>query len=304
MAKWFYLINGQPDGPIDSAGLKQLAATGRLKSTDRVRREDMAEWHEATKVKGLFPSMPLAATPLPTESVAIVTSANGVEVQQTQTFPRRQIPISGMNNDAIESLREFMDQAYNAEITPNPFRDPKYKFKIVIDEVKTGDAMMRYLTSSITGRPKVSIGFTLEEDGQPVAENRFATSTFFRDRRDIGFMGSAFGGTEVSFIRTNCRKIAKQITEEVATRLVMPESDRKILRKALKGKGDVATLKWMGAWAVVMGLAGAVLGYMGSHARDKLTGILLGLVLGALIGVLVGAVLSVFQQLYLKLRDR
>jgi hypothetical protein len=56
MAKWFYLTGGQPTGPIEPAALKQLATTGRLKPTDKVRREDMAEWYEAKQVKGLFPS--------------------------------------------------------------------------------------------------------------------------------------------------------------------------------------------------------------------------------------------------------
>jgi hypothetical protein len=54
MAKWFYAIEDQPAGPIDPAALKQLATTGRLKPTDKVRREDMADWYEATQVKGLF----------------------------------------------------------------------------------------------------------------------------------------------------------------------------------------------------------------------------------------------------------
>jgi hypothetical protein len=54
MAKWFYTTDGQPAGPIDSAALKQLATTGRLKPTDKVRREDLQEWYEAKQVKGLF----------------------------------------------------------------------------------------------------------------------------------------------------------------------------------------------------------------------------------------------------------
>jgi GYF domain 2 len=54
MAKWFYLTDGQPAGPVDSAALKQLATSGRLKPNDKVRREDMQEWYEAKQVKGLF----------------------------------------------------------------------------------------------------------------------------------------------------------------------------------------------------------------------------------------------------------
>jgi hypothetical protein len=43
MAKWFYLTDGQPTGPIEPAALKQLATSGRLKPTDKIRREDLAE---------------------------------------------------------------------------------------------------------------------------------------------------------------------------------------------------------------------------------------------------------------------
>lgn len=54
MANWFYLRDGQSSGPIGSAALKQLATSGSLKPSDKVRREDMAEWYEAKQVKGLF----------------------------------------------------------------------------------------------------------------------------------------------------------------------------------------------------------------------------------------------------------
>jgi Zn-dependent protease with chaperone function len=54
MAKWYYLVDGKQSGPIESAVLKQLATSGRLKPTDKVRREDMADWHRASEVKGLF----------------------------------------------------------------------------------------------------------------------------------------------------------------------------------------------------------------------------------------------------------
>ncbi len=55
MAKWFYLTAGQQRGPIEPAALKHLATTDQLKPTDKVRREDMAVWYDAKRVKGLFP---------------------------------------------------------------------------------------------------------------------------------------------------------------------------------------------------------------------------------------------------------
>ena len=40
MAKWFYLTDGHPTGPIEPAALKQLATSGRLKPTDNVGCEN------------------------------------------------------------------------------------------------------------------------------------------------------------------------------------------------------------------------------------------------------------------------
>ena len=54
MAKWFCLIDGKQLGPFEPAELKQLADAGTLSLCYKVRREDMARWHEASEVKGLF----------------------------------------------------------------------------------------------------------------------------------------------------------------------------------------------------------------------------------------------------------
>jgi hypothetical protein len=57
MAKWFYIVDGKPNGPIDSIALKQLAFAGDLKPTDKVRPEDVQVWFEANRVKELFSSV-------------------------------------------------------------------------------------------------------------------------------------------------------------------------------------------------------------------------------------------------------
>ncbi len=56
MAKeWYYSQNGQRHGPVSSADLKQLAASGKLHPTDHVWKEGMDKWAAARSVKGLFP---------------------------------------------------------------------------------------------------------------------------------------------------------------------------------------------------------------------------------------------------------
>jgi hypothetical protein len=54
MAKWFIQRNGKQAGPFESAQLKQLAAEGKIRPEDQIRRDDQDKWHNAEKVKGLF----------------------------------------------------------------------------------------------------------------------------------------------------------------------------------------------------------------------------------------------------------
>lgn len=54
MAKWYIKRNGKQAGPFESAQLKQLAADGKIKPDDQIRREDQETWHKAGAVKGLL----------------------------------------------------------------------------------------------------------------------------------------------------------------------------------------------------------------------------------------------------------
>src|SRR5947209_3115441 len=64
---WYVERDSEPVGPMSAAQLKRLADDGKLKPTDRVRRDEGA-WVAASTVKGLFspaPSQPGAAVPAP-----------------------------------------------------------------------------------------------------------------------------------------------------------------------------------------------------------------------------------------------
>src|SRR4051812_14442820 len=52
---WFVERQGGRLGPYSSAQLKELAAEGRLRPDDPVRRSDQANLVAAGKIKGLFP---------------------------------------------------------------------------------------------------------------------------------------------------------------------------------------------------------------------------------------------------------
>src|SRR5438874_1877094 len=59
MAKWYFESNGLQYGPVTVGELRLLAAAGRLRPTDRVRKHNMAKWARAKAVRGLF--LPVAA---------------------------------------------------------------------------------------------------------------------------------------------------------------------------------------------------------------------------------------------------
>jgi hypothetical protein len=57
-AEYYYSREGQRFGPVPGEQLKQLAATGQLEPHDLIWKEGMANWVQAARVKGLFPTAP------------------------------------------------------------------------------------------------------------------------------------------------------------------------------------------------------------------------------------------------------
>jgi hypothetical protein len=55
-SKWFYARDGRKSGPISSAELKSLAASGKLRRTDLLWKEGMADWRPADQFPKLFPA--------------------------------------------------------------------------------------------------------------------------------------------------------------------------------------------------------------------------------------------------------
>lgn len=72
MAKWFFQIDGEQFGPVESDVLRRIAASGRLKPEHKVRREDSKDWHLAKQVSGLFATGQKTSPPSPTAKLAQV----------------------------------------------------------------------------------------------------------------------------------------------------------------------------------------------------------------------------------------
>ena len=54
--EWYYAKDGNQQGPITMAQLRQLASSGRLEPTDMVFKTGTKDWVEASTVAGLFAS--------------------------------------------------------------------------------------------------------------------------------------------------------------------------------------------------------------------------------------------------------
>ena len=52
--EWYYMSNGQQQGPISAIALRQMASVGMLLPEDMVTKSGMASWVPASRVKGLF----------------------------------------------------------------------------------------------------------------------------------------------------------------------------------------------------------------------------------------------------------
>lgn len=84
---WYYAKGEEKIGPITSAELRQLAASGELKPTDSVWKTEWPEWKKANSLKGLFPSGPSSPPPQRSEkSVQTIQAATEAADQVSKKF--------------------------------------------------------------------------------------------------------------------------------------------------------------------------------------------------------------------------
>lgn len=82
---WYYAKGDEKIGPISSAELKQVAASGRLLPSDYVWRTDWQEWKRADTLKNLFPpSIKSPPPPRSEKSVQTIQAATEAVEQVSQ----------------------------------------------------------------------------------------------------------------------------------------------------------------------------------------------------------------------------
>jgi hypothetical protein len=120
--EYYFTRDGKQYGPVSAGQLKNLADSGRLQPSDKVRKEGMANWVAAASVKGLFavpaPDPARAAPPeavVEAEEVVEAILVDEVEPDQedAQTeervgaekpSPAPRVPTGGVPGEVMESL--------------------------------------------------------------------------------------------------------------------------------------------------------------------------------------------------------
>jgi len=62
-SEWYYENDGDRQGPVSSAALKQLAASGKIRPETLVWKDGMTQWSQAKSLKGLFAASQPNVTP-------------------------------------------------------------------------------------------------------------------------------------------------------------------------------------------------------------------------------------------------
>ena len=73
---WFVEKNGKTVGPLTSSQLKQLADSGDIQRSTRVKRSESDRWSEASNVKGLFNEVVATKTIEPKSTITVAKVPN------------------------------------------------------------------------------------------------------------------------------------------------------------------------------------------------------------------------------------
>lgn len=110
--QWYWAQGKQINGPIEAAGLKDLAQSGQLKSTDMIWREGLPNWLRASQAKGLFPDQVSGASGLPVNQ-AMGTIFNAISDNDVVT---------------VQSLLDSMPELVTARFDQVRWNDERDKY--------------------------------------------------------------------------------------------------------------------------------------------------------------------------------
>ena len=106
MAGWYVRVGGKVHGPLDSAKIKQLAASGKINETTDISQTENGPFVVAGKVKGLFASPAKPSPPTAPKATAVAFAAPAPA--STRAAPAAAVAPLSDAVDAVKSIGGYV----------------------------------------------------------------------------------------------------------------------------------------------------------------------------------------------------
>ncbi len=144
------------------------------------------------------------------------------------------VAIYGEQHALRQLLASLFNQLAAVPCEPNPFASSAYRFDLHIAQVQEGSALLRYISGNLFGRPKLVVHVRVSDASRAIWEGRLSSRVFFEERVDVTFRGGLYGGADLPFMKTNCRRICEGVIIQLSTNLHLPAQTVKMLRKTTR----------------------------------------------------------------------
>ena len=179
-ATWFVSQGGKVYGPLDSARLKKLAATGKIAGDSGIAKESYGPWTAASRVRGLFP----AGQDVANDGMAASVEEDAPPAQTNKSWLGRRVkkrsgPTIG---DTKKVLWYFRGEGEDAT---GPFTAAEIEKLVDRDVVKPSTFVLRH--GSIKWETAFSAGLFLDDPAEkPPATNEAGESSTALDTATPG----------------------------------------------------------------------------------------------------------------------
>ena len=127
--QWYFASDRERAGPFSAAELKQLAASGKLRSTDTVWKEGVDKGVMAEKVKHLF--SPPQTPDIPANANAAVANEHALSLQSSRAVHEGSSPlpspqVANEDSPSLQSAEGFPTPPLNSGVKLDPWLTPTY----------------------------------------------------------------------------------------------------------------------------------------------------------------------------------